>query len=278
MGNLRAVLSVALLSLAACGDDGGSAQPDAPLIHLDAAVDAIPDSPPLPDAPSYDFSCLNNTAPANANATVTISGTAQEVVLNGTTPGIQANSGVSIKACKGDCMNANNLGTTTSATSGAFSTAALATGGNALDGYLDATKAGDRRTLVYPPSPLTMDQGNIPLLQFSTGAFAGLNAFFGLNQNDVTNGVVGLVVTDCMNTPITTAVTLTVKQNGTAVSGTMTTDLGALAAQAAGTYLISNVPAGVTEVGAVVNGMTFRAHVINVVAGATTTTGVRPGF
>ena len=278
MGNLRAVLSVALLSFAACGDDGGSAKPDAPVIHLDAAIDMAPDTPPLPDAPSYDFSCLNNAAPTTAAANVTVSGTAQEVVIQGTSPAIQPNANVSVKACKGNCAAGNNLGTTTSASNGAYSTMALATGGVPLDGYLDATKTADRRTLVYPPSPLTADQGNVPLLMFSNAAINALNLFLlEPDQNDTTNGIVGIIVTDCMNTPITTGAVVATKQNGSVV-GDAPLDLGNLAAQGAGTYLITNVPAGDTEVSATVNGMTFRAHTVGVIAGTTVTTGVRPGF
>jgi hypothetical protein len=277
MGNLRAVLSASLLTFAACGDDGGTAKPDAPVIHLDAAIDVAPDSPPLPDAPSYDFSCLNNSAPTTVAANVTVSGTAQEIVLNGTTPSIQANPNVSVKACKGDCLNANNLGTTTSSSTGAYTTMSLTTNGTALDGYLDATKSTDRRTLVYPPSPLAADQGNVPLLMFSTSAFSALNQFLLNPMQSPNNGLVGIIVTDCMNTPITTGATVGAKQNGTAV-GDAPLDLGSLAAQGAGTYLITNVPPGNTEVSATVQGMTFRAHIVNSVAGATTTTGVRPGF
>ena len=277
MGNLRAVMSAALLSFAACSGDG-AAKPDAPLIHLDAAIDAIPDSPPPVDAPSYDFTCLNNTAPTAIAATVTVAGLAQEVVINGTTPGIQANANVSIKACKGDCMNANNLGTTTSSATGTYSTAALTTNGVALDGYLDATKANDRRTLVFPPSPLAQSQSNVPILQFSNSAFAALDLINIIDppQNDQTNGLIGIVVTDCMNMPINGA-TVTVQQNGSDV-GSQKLDLGALAAQATGTWLIPNVPPGNTTVNAAYGGMNFRAHIVVSVIGATTTTGVRPGF
>jgi len=221
MGNLRTVMSIALLSLAACGDDGGSAKPDAPLIHLDAAIDAIPDSPPPIDAPNYDFTCLNNTAPTTIAATVTVSGLAQEVVIAGTAPSIQPNVGVTIKACKGDCMNANLLGTSTSGAGGAYTTAALTTGGTALDGYLDATKTGDRRTLVYPPSPLAQSQSNVPVLQFSNGAIQALQ-LAGINQ-DPNKGIIGIVVTDCANMPIDGATVTTTP------AGDAPLDLGALA-------------------------------------------------
>lgn len=278
MGNSRVVLSVLLSLFAACGDDGGSAKPDAANIHLDAAVDAAPDTPPLPDAPSYDLTCLNNTAPTTAMANVSISGTTQEISAAGGAPSVMGVSGAVVKSCKGDCTGQNNLGMVTSGTGGAFSTAPLATGGVPLTGYIDVTRSGDRRTLVYPPSPLTMDQSGVPVLMFNNQAFSFLNsALLSPPQNDTANGLVGIVVTDCMNMPITEGVVVSVKQNGTAV-GNSPLDLGALAAQAAGTWLVANVPAGDSTVAATYNGMSFRAHVVNVVAGTTVTTGVRPGF
>jgi len=279
MGNLRAVLSVSLLSIAAACGGGGTAKPDAPIIHTDAAVDTAPDSPPPIDAPSYDFSCLNNAAPTTAPATVTISGTAQEITLQGMTPSIQPNANVSVKACKGNCTAGNNLGTTMSAANGDYTTAALTTGGAPLDGFLDATKTGDRRTLLFPPGPLNASQPGAPLLMFNAQAFGLLNQFLlSPMQNDVANGIIGIAVTDCTNTPITTGATVVVKQNGVEVTGGQTVDLGALATQAAGTYLVTNVPAGAAEVSATVNGMTMRAHTVTSVAGATTATSIRPGF
>lgn len=275
MGNFRTVMSIGLLSLAACGDDGGSGQPDAPKA-IDAAVDAVPDAPA--DASLYDLSCLGNAAPTTIAPTVTISGTAQEVVIQGVTPAIIANPGVSIKACKGDCIGGNSLGTTTSSNVagmiGTYSTVALTTGGVALEGYLDATKTGDRRTLVYPPSPLAQSQPGAPILMFSTAAVSAL-ATVGINQ-DAAKGMLGIVVTDCANMPVTGAV-VTVTQAGANV-GDAPFDIGALAAQGAGTWLVTNVPVGDTTVTAKYGTAMFRAHVVSSVAGATTTTGVRPGF
>lgn len=271
MGNFRTVMSIGLLSLAACGGDG-SDKPDAPK-PIDAAVDAIPDAPP--DASPYDLSCLNNQAPTTIAAMVTISGTAQEVTLQGMNPTIRLNPGVTIKACKGNCNGPNDLGTVTSdATTANFTTPPLTTGGVALEGYLDATKTGDRRTLVYPPSPLAQNQVGVPLLMFSNTLIAAL-PLLNINQ-DAAKGIVGIVVTDCMNMPVMGA-TVTVTQ-GTTPVGDAPLDLGALAAQGAGTWLVTNVPAGDVTVNAKYGTATFRAHVVSSVAGATTTTGVRPGF
>ncbi len=276
MANLRAVLTVALLSFAACSD-GGAAKPDAPLIHLDAAIDAVPDAPPAPDAPNYDFSCLNNTAPATATATIVLSGTAQEITNSGATPSIGPAANVSIKACTGDCLGPNLKDTQTTPAQGTFTTTAISTGGTPLDGYFDAAKTGDQRTLVYPPSPLTMTTANVPLLIFSTGTWGLVSIIAGATP-DPTKGAFVVAVTDCASTPIADGVTVTVKQGGTAITGTTTFPLGQLSAMAAGAYLILNVPVGDTEVGATYMGMTLRAHVIKSIANATTETIVRPGF
>lgn len=275
MGNLRAVLSVALLSLAACGDDGGSAKPDATVIIVDAAVDAAPDTPPLPDAPSYDFSCMGNAAPTTATATVSISGTAQEVTLQGMTPSIMPKNGVMVKACTGNCTGQNLKDTQTTANAGTFATAAITTGGTPINGYLDATVSTAKRTLVFPPSPLIANTPNVPILMFSNAVWQALPLFVG--TPDPQKGHAVIAVTDCAMMPIDGA-TISVKQNGTAVAGTTEFDLGALSAMAAGAHLVLNIPPGDTEVGATYNGMTLRAHVIMSVADSVSETIVRPGY
>lgn len=277
MGNLRAFLSVALpaVAVAACG--GNDAKPDAQIVIMaDAAID-VPAIDAPPDAPSYDFSCSTLPAPTTATANVVLSGGGQEVVINGGTPSIQAAVGVTVKVCKGDCTAANLLDTKTTAAGGTYTTASLATGGVPLDAYLDGTKTGNHRTLVFPPSPVIADTPNVPVLMFSNAAFGLIGQVAG-TQPIATKGSFALAIVDCANTPVVVPLTLSIKQGGTAVAGSTTFDLGALAAQAAGTYLVLNVPPGDTEVNATVNGQTFRAHVIKSIADATTETIIRPGF
>ena len=277
MRQLRAVLFVAL-PLAACGGSG-SGNPDATIIVPDAAPDAfvvIPDAPP--DAPNYDFSCETTPEPTTATATVTLSGTAQGVTVSGMTPSIDPLAAATIDFCKGDCTNTNLLDAKTSATDGTFTSAALSTGGTPLDGYVKTSKTGFRTTNVFPASPVIADVANIPALVFSTGAFSALVTFLGGGaQQDVAKGNLGVVVTDCALTPISGA-TITVKQGGIDVAGTTLIDLSALAAQAAGTVVVLNVPAGATEIGATYMGHTLRAHTVLSVAGQTTATQIKPGF
>ncbi len=277
MGNLRAVVTIASIAFAAaCGDDGGSTV-DAPKI-----IDAAPDAPPdayVPDAPNYDFSCLNNAAPTTATAMVQISGTAQEVVVQGgTSLAIQPSAGVSIQACKGSpCTGQNNIGTTgPTTTNGMYMSAVATTGGLPLDGYLIATKTAHRTNRIYPASPLTKNEGGVPVLMLSETLIAQL-AFVGINQT-AGNSMFAVLITDCAATPVPIpGATLSVQQAGTNV-GDAPFDVGALDPMGEGLFLVTNVPPGDTTVNATYNGMTFRAHVVAAVADQITTTQVKPGF
>jgi hypothetical protein len=274
MGNLRALVSIAAIAfVAACGD--GDAKPDAPIVIIDAPpIDGPPDAY-VPDAPNYNFTCLNNSAPS-ATTTVLLGGTAREVVLAGTTPSVQPAPGVQIDACKGDCQNANRLDRQTTDAQGNFTTAAIPTGGNPVDGYLLATKTGNRTTYVYPASPLAMNQPGVPVFVLSNQVVQAL-AFAGINQLPA-NSIVGILVTDCSQPPIPVpGAVVTAKQNGVVV-GDPPQDVGALDPQGDGVFIAFNVPPGNTEVSATYMGMTFRAHTVGSVAGTTTMTQIKPGF
>lgn len=271
MGNLRAVLSVSLLSLAACGDDGGSAKPDAPVIHLDAAVDAAPDTPPLPDAPSYDLTCHGNAAPTTADPTVTVSGTAQVV------------SGMNLAPANNVSLEAHSVvgGATldTDGPTGAAGTWTLGpiTAGVPVDAYIRATRSGsggERTTLVYPPQPLRTNQTMVPVLMISDTQLNGLLSLVGMHQ-DADKGLLGIAVVDCAGMPINGA-TVSAKQGNTDVGQPF--DIGQFSAQFAGTWFVLNVPPGDTVVNARYNNTDFRAHTVSSAAMTATTTVVRPGF
>jgi hypothetical protein len=278
MRTLPACAFVALTSLAAACGGGGDAKPDAPPIVI---PDAAPDAPPPPpDAQEFDFTCLNNTAPDTATATVTISGFANAVNLNGTQPSIDPLDEATVDACTGNCAGPNKLDTTTSAAApcGAngceFTTAALDTGGAPLDGFIRVAKTNFRTSNVFPAAPLVADQPNVPGLVFSNTAFQAATIFLGVTQS-AANGNLGLLVTDCANTPITGA-TVTVTQNGSPAGGEIV-DASSFG-QGGGAFLVFDVPPGDTEVNAQFMGMTFRAHTVTTVAGQTTATQIRPGF
>jgi hypothetical protein len=281
MGNLRACFVIASLALAAaCGSD--HATPDAAI----KIIDAPPDAKVFSDAPPkvYDFSCMGNAAPTSATANITVSGSVQEISISGMTPSIAAIEGATVNACDATlstCTQQNRLGTDTSAADGSFSVGPVATSSMPVDAYLEMTKTGSRTVRTYPASPLVADQGMIPMLSFAP-SFVQVLPFLGCEQqDDDTKGMVALAITDCADMPLgdTPNLTIVLKQGGTAVSGTSVVDLGQASSQAAGTYIICNVPEGATtEVGATYNGMALRAHNVKVVKATTTATILRPGY
>ncbi len=272
------VLSVGVLALCACGDSGSSAPVDAPkIIDAPDPIDAPPDVF-IPDAFMADLTCAGNAAPTTADATITIAGTAQEVSV--AAMGIVPAADVSIDICTGNCNGPNLLdeqGPTTS--SGMFTTDALSTGGTPLDGYLIATKPGMTHppTYVFPASPMTKSVPELPVIMLSRSLLDLLGMLPGGNAQDPTKGLVILAVTDCDDVPLEGA-SVTVKQNNVEV-GDEPIDIGALAAQARGIFLITNVPpSAMTEVAAQYNATTFRAHIVNVVADSAAMTQVKPGY
>jgi hypothetical protein len=276
MGKLRFV--ALCLAVAACG--GNEAKPDASI-----------DAPKTPDAkvwndappgPTFDFTCMGNTAPTTADANITLTGSVQQLHIEGITPSVMAVADASLKACvagAADCDNANLKGTATSAADGSFSIGPITTGGTPLDVYIEMTKTNTRTTFTYPASPFTAAPPAVPMLTFTPGAISVFGAL-GCNQDDG-NGIIALAITDCADDPISDSnnIDIVIKQNGTEVSGTGIVDLGALNDQAAGTFLVCNVPpAAVTNVGATYKGKALRAHDVKVVADANTATILRPGY
>lgn len=281
MGNLRACSAVAMLALAACGSD--HAQPDASIKIIDSPM---PDAKVFEDAPPpmFDFSCMGNTAPTTATANITLSGTVQRAYFNGTQPAIMALDGATVKACKAgaaNCSGPNQIGTTqTTAGGGNFSIGPIATSMMPLDGYLDMQASMSRTTFVYPPAPATADLGMIPVLTFDP-QLVGFLSNVGCPQNDNTNGIAILAITDCANAPIddTANTVLSVKQGGTEVTGVDVLDLGQLQAQLAGTYFVCNIPENATTtVGASYKGMALRGHDVQIVKATTTATIISPGY
>ena len=281
MAKLPAVFSTFMLM--ACGSSNNSSIDaplaiDAPGTGVDAKVflDAPPDAPPV-----YDFSCVGTPAPTTATDPITISGVATEVGATGMTPATPTFTplvGATATACKANCFMANNLANTVSTTGGAYTLTPVVTNGVALDGYVRMAKAGDRQTYVFPAYPFTKNTPNVPIVTFTTDA---LGQLFMSSHQDAAKGVIGLAVTDCANTPIGEDVTISIKQGGADVVGTSTLDLGTLDPAAKGTYLIFNVPAGATVVGAVYMGastMPLASHTVVSFAAGTTATTVRPGY
>jgi hypothetical protein len=274
MGKLTVWSMFAVGLLAACGSDSKS-NVDAKVTIKDSAIDSPPPIDAPPDAPSHDFACVGMPLPTTADANIDLSGTVNEVTLNGAAP----LAGADVRLCKGNCNGQNQLGTFTSDAQGAFNFNGVATGSTPLDAYVRMTHTADRTTLVYPPLPFTATQPGIPVLTFSDSTLGLLAGVAGVTQ-DPTKGMLALAVVDCATTPITDSanIVFSIKQGGNDVAGTTTTDLGSIQPQAAGTFIIWNVPAGTTEVSATYMGTTmFLKHNMLVTAAATTESIVRPG-
>jgi hypothetical protein len=280
MGKLSACLAIAL---AACGSSNSKPADAPPIVVPDAAPDAkVFQDAPIDAPPVFDLACVGNSTYPAAAANVTISGTAYQVDVSGITPSMTPLAGAKVEACQGNCAGPNSLATATSDSSGGYSDGPIATGGTHLAVYLKITPpmgSTDEPVLEYPGEDLTADFMGAPVFTLTPGALTALMTFAGCTVS-AGNTILGVAVTDCSNTPITDSanVMLSIKNNGSDVTGTTTINLGQFTAMAKGTYLVCNVPASTAlSVGATYKGMTFLAHDVTSVANEITATQVRPG-
>ncbi len=278
MGNLRACFVVAISALAAaCGDDGGGMK------VADASVDSAPDAKIFMDAPPpmFDLTCIGNNPPTNAPANIDLAGTAQ--IVDGTILNIMISpiDMAQINVCTTTACTGNPPSDDSDA-AGDWAVADVPTTNNMglSGGYLELTKTNVRTTFVYPGVPFAGDQAGIPILVFG----AGIQPLLTNQGCDAGEPIMAVAVSDCANMPITDTgnVDIVVKQGGNVVAGVEVTDLSSLPgvpAQAAGLFLVCNVPANAaTNIGATYNGMTLLAHDVKTVNNTTTTTLVRPGY
>jgi hypothetical protein len=254
MGNMRACFAVALLALAACGSDHGKA--DASIVIIDSPTPDAKVWMDAPPGPNYDLTCLGNAAPTTASDPITVGGQTATLTMSGTAPVPM----VDVAVFKTGTANA--LASVTSDGGGVFMTGNIATGGVPIDGFIRAMEPTYRSSYIYPPSVVDMSLSGVPAILVSNQAFGFITNIAGVTQDDDNNGVLLIQVGDCttpMPQPIDGA-TVVVQQNATDV-GTIF-DLGALAAQAAGTFFVFNVPDGATQVLVSYNGMNFPAHTV----------------
>ena len=278
MSKLSACFVVGTLALAACGDDGGNnAVADAAIDQQSIDAKVFLDAPP----PVFDWSCESNTTPPTTTAAmITLSGIVSRVTAN-PTPGIAALAGATVTACvngAANCNVANQDGTDTSDSTGAWSIGPIVTLGAPQDDFIEMTATGMRKTYTYPDSPFVGNQANIPVLTFDSMAEGLLSSFLNCNTSQA---IVGLAVVDCARMPITDSanVMLTLKQGGATLSGYTVIDAGSLFAQAAGSFLVCGVGANAaTEVSATYMGHQLLAHNVKTVAGDTTATILVPGY
>lgn len=290
MRNLLAygVIAVAGLSAAACGGDdknsdgtGDGASIDAPVAVDAKAIDAAPDSPTIDAAEeSYDFTCAANPAPTTAPATITVSGTTEELTFNGLVP-------LGATTVKVVGSNGATLSSLVTGDTGVYTTDAITTGGTPFTGSLSATHADRgadmfRRTALFPPTALNASATGINTFLVTAGNFALLGNFAGQTQDDTVNGAIVVAVFDCAGAQMS-GVTLSIKQNGVDVGSVF--DLGVVSPMAKGLYLVYNVPPGNTVVGASYFAHTLLAHTVvtykadaEAPNGTTTTTLLTPGY
>lgn len=255
------------------------------LVSLASLVACGEDAPTGPDAqvfPDYDFTCTANAQPVTATETVTVSGTAQEIVAVDGTPTIRPLADVTMVACRlgteaGGCMPGPTT-MTTSGPDGAFVMGAEPTGGVPFDAYLRLEHFGHRTSYLYPHAPLIAD--NIDLeVPMMLNAFVAQLAALGLAQ-DMSKSILGIQVNDCAGLGIadSTNVVLSITQDGVDVVGTTVLDASVFSGAFGGAFFVMNTPAGATTVSATYKGMPLRGHTVVTLAGTSTLTELRPGF
>lgn len=275
MGQLRLV-AVSLLALVACGDDGGATPQDG---GGNGSADAQPIDAPAIDAPPevpYDYSCPT-TPPTPIATTVTVGGIAQQ--LSGTSAGPA--DGVVITAYRimggGDQLVDTRPPTTST---GAFTTAQIATNGTALDGYLKGTKANYWPTYLYPAHPLAQSLTGVPVIMIND-ANVMLAETLAQTEQLAGNGIIGVALTDCAQTPAQIPNATIEVYSGTTRVGDETIDIGKLLQnlpEVQGLYLVTNVPPGPVTVKATYYSHTFLENDVISYADSLTTAQIKPGY
>jgi len=272
-------------ALAACGGGGGDA--DAPVAAIDAPG-GTPDAPRQPDADPNQpdaamgaFSCLGVPIPTTAPATLTVGGTMGAIGLAGTTP-------IEGATVSGYIVGNNTaVATATTGTGGAYSISITNPGSAPVNGYLSAPSAGNKTVYLFPPTPLYQDVPMAPLRTITNNVFG---VFLAVSQASVAagNGVVALVVTDCLGNPLQGATvsspnSTVIRYNGAdGLPKPYGTGMGQAAATAVdGVAYVIDVPAGNATVDALYQGMDLREHTVIVhpadgADNAITTTTVAP--
>ena len=278
--SIRLGIALSTLAVAACG--GGGDDPDAAGGTVDSpsgTADARIDAYTGPDAPPGAFTCNGQPIPNTAPATVDIAGTTVEIGLGGQTAVPNTILAVFVAGSTTPLDS-----TTSSGATAAFQFTGLPTGGVPVDGYLRGTFPGARKTsYVYPPTPIYQDIDNALTVTVSETTADLLPALIEPDQLD-TNGVVGIMVVDCLGNPIEGAVVSTAPAGNAAVmyrdaAGTPSTVQGHTGPDGIG--IVFNVPAGDATVDVTYMSYNMREHVIQVrpfggTANAITTTIVQP--
>jgi hypothetical protein len=249
-------LALVCFALVGCGSDGKDKG------GTDASVNGV-------DAKKF------NDAPATMNAMITVSGQATSRNTSGSAP----EAGVTIEAFR-NSNEATPIATTTTDAQGNYSLT-IQTNGEAIDGFLKATKSGFVTTYLYPPYPLMMDYANAPVLMITPSTYDTLCSFgqAGCARGDGI-GIIGLVVTDGTNpvggaTVTSNPLASPIRYNamvGTVVLPSTT----ATSTYTDGIAYLFNLPPGQVTVSATKTGQTFASHGLKAWADELTTTVIVP--
>jgi hypothetical protein len=229
-------LMLGALLLAACGDDGGGASPD---------------------------------AAGNVPAMITITGKATARSTSS-----MALAGVTIAAYRNGA-DSTVVAMTTSEANGNY-TLVVPTGGQALDGYLKGTISGYLDSYLYAPSPIVADMDSASMNMITSGTRDLLaNTICAANQM-TTNGMIAAITIDAAENPVAGAMVMSspaasktcYNQGGFPNKNATMTD-------ADGLVYLFNVT-GQATLSATASGTTFSSHAVNARAGAFTTTLIAP--
>jgi hypothetical protein len=275
MGNLR--FAAAILFVAACGNDHAQT--------VDAAVDSkMIDAKVWMDAPppTYDLSCYGMQPGTTVAAMITLTGTVGEL----SQAGISGLGGKPVTAYKvgSTAPAASAVSSVVAGSEGEFTLGPITTNGDAIQ-FVKAQDTGTtyRTTYLYPPNPIRASFDGLPVPMIDQGTVDQL-AIIG-DQDDSVNGLIFIAVNDCSTTmpAAIDGASVSVKQNNQDV-GTVF-DVGQFIPEAAGTFIVLNVPDGDTQVSASYNGMNFPTHTVRAykkpngpnAMGTVTVTAIPPG-
>ncbi len=200
-------------------------------------------------------------------AMITVSGTASERSISGTTP-VQ---GITVAAYSNAAPSTVVVMTTTDA-SGNYSLV-IPTMGKPVDGFIKATKSGYMDTYLYAPAPLVADFNMASLNMLTPSEYSLLSGTLCGVTQDTAKATVAVEVIDTANATVAGAMVAS-----SPAASKVCYDQGGFPNKSAtmtdtdGVAIMFNVTAGNTMVSATKTGATFQTHSVNAIAGAFTTT------
>jgi len=212
-----------------------------------------------------DGSGSNPDGSGGVPAMITISGQALEQDQSSETPV----AGVAI-AVFASSNESSSLASATTDAQGNY-TVTVATHGQAIDGFIKASKSGLVDTYVYPPVPMAKDQTNAVASMISTTNYSGL---LGIEGASSSNGLIILVVLDATATNPVSGATVSASPAAGKVrymDGSMQ-PFATSATNTDGLAFLFDVPPGSSMVAAAKSGSSFGSHSVKARAGTLTTT------